>query len=116
MKKIVVGIMPEDKIRARVLAIANGEYTPGRGEPKIWFTSMKSLSEVLSDKNRELLHIIAESKPDSLQALAEKTHRQPSNLSRTLKTLERYGFVELKKKSRKIVPIARATEFTIHAA
>ncbi|GBE08958.1 marR family protein [bacterium BMS3Bbin11] len=116
MKKIVVGIMPEEKIRARMLAIARGEYTPGRGEPKVWFTSMKSLSEVLSDKNRELLHIMAESRPDSLQELAEKTHRQPSNLSRTLKTLERYGFVELKKKERKIVPIARAIEFTIHAA
>ena len=115
MKKIVVGIMSEEKIRERMLAIASGEYTPGRSEPKVWFTSMKSLSEVLSDKNRELLHIMAESRPDSLQSLAEKTHRQPGNLSRTLKTLERYGFVELKKKNRKVVPIARATEFTIHA-
>ncbi len=116
MKKIVIGIMPEKKIRARLLAIARGEHIPGRGEPKVWFTSMKSLSEVLSDKNRELLHIMAESRPDSLQELAEKAHRQPSNLSRTLKTMERFGFVELRKKNRKVVPIAKATEFTIHAA
>ena len=56
-----------------MLAIAKGEYKPRRGEPKVWFTSMKSLAEVLSDKNRALLNVIADSKPDSLQDLAKLT-------------------------------------------
>lgn len=116
MKKIIIGIMTQDKIRERMLAIASGKYKPKRGEPRIWFTSMKSLSEVLSDKNRALLHIIAETKPQSLQDLAKSADRQPSNLSRTLKTLENYGFVELKKKDKKIIPVAKATVFEIHAA
>lgn len=116
MKKIVIGIMPQAKIRKRMLAIAKGEYKPKRGEPKIWFTSMKSLAEVLSDKNRALLHIIADTKPQSLQDLASATGRQPGNLSRTLKTLENYGFVELKKKNKRLVPVARATQFEIQAA
>ena len=116
MKKIVIGIMPQEKIRQRMLAIARGEYKPRRGEPKVWFTSMKSLAEVLSDKNRALLHVIADSKPDSLQDLAKLTGRQPSNLSRTLKTLESYGFVELKKDNKKIRPVAKATLFEIQAA
>ena len=102
MKKIIIGIMPQEKIRQRMLAIARGEYKPRRGEPKVWFTSMKSLAEVLSDKNRALLNVIADSKPDSLQDLAKLTGRQASNLSRTLKTLESYGFVELKKDNKKI--------------
>ena len=99
-----------------MLAIASGDYKPKKSDPKVWFTSMKSMAEVLSDKNRVLLHVISEIKPDSLQTLAEATDRKPSNLSRTLKTLESYGFVELKKKDKKIIPIAKAVEFEIHAA
>lgn len=115
-KKVTVGIMPQDKIRARTIAIAKGEYIPKRGEPKIWFPSMKSLAEVLSDKNRALLREIAESQPESLKELAAATGRAPSNLSRTLKTLERYGFVELKRTNRQIKPVAKVTEFEIRAA
>jgi predicted transcriptional regulator len=116
MKKIVIGIQSQEKIRKRILAIARGNYKPKRGEPKVWFTSMKSMAEVLSDKNRALLHVIVDTKPESLQDLAKITGRQPSNLSRTLKTLESYGFVKLQKKDKKIVPIAKATQFEIRAA
>jgi predicted transcriptional regulator len=55
MKTIVIGIMPQAQIRARILAIARGDYKPKAAEPKIWFTSMRSLAEVLSDDNRALL-------------------------------------------------------------
>ena len=44
MKAIVVGILPQDRIRERMLAIARGEYKPKTTEPKIWFTSMRSLA------------------------------------------------------------------------
>lgn len=58
MKAIVIGIMPQDKIRERMLTIARGEYKPRPTEPKIWFTSMRSLVEVLSDEDRALLKVI----------------------------------------------------------
>lgn len=58
MKAIVIGIMPQDKTRERMLTIARGEYKPRPTEPKIWFTSMRSLAEVLSDENRALLKVI----------------------------------------------------------
>jgi predicted transcriptional regulator len=51
----VNGIMPQAQIRARILAIARGDYKPKATEPKIWFTSIRSLAEVLSDDNRALL-------------------------------------------------------------
>lgn len=116
MRKIIIGIMPQDKIRSRILAIARGEYKPRRNEPKVWFPSMKSVAEVLSDSNRALLKMIAEMQPESLSELADAAGRQPSNLSRTLKTMEHYGFVELKKENKTVKPIAKATEFEIHAA
>ena len=116
MKKVIVGIMPKTKIRERMLAIAKGDLKPGRNEPKVWFTSMKSLAEVLSDQNRSLLKLIAEEKPSSLSELSELSGRQSSNLSRTLKTLSSYGFVELKKGSKRVKPVAKAIKFEIQAA
>ena len=115
MKKIVIGIMSQENIRMRVLAIARGDYKPKKNEPKIWFPSMKSVAEVLSDQNRELLRMIAEIQPESLTELADAAGRQPSNLSRTLKTMEHYGFVELKRENKSVKPVVKATEFEIHA-
>ena len=75
------------------MAIARGEYVPAKGEPKVWFQSIETMSQVLSDKNRALLATIARTRPQSLTELAERTGRAKSNLSRTLRTMERYGLV-----------------------
>jgi predicted transcriptional regulator len=115
-KKINIGIMPQDQIRERMMAIARGEYKPKASDPKIWFTSMKSLAEVLSDDNRALLKVIRESQPDSISVLAELTGRKQSNLSRTLKTMSGYGLVEMKRENRHVRPVVNATEFQILAA
>lgn len=115
MKAIVIGIMPQDKIRERVLSIARGDYKPKSGEPKIWFTSMRSLAEVLSDENRALLQVNKETRPESITSLAEATGRKPSNLSRTLKTMSNYGIVEMKRERNHVRPVAKATEFRIVA-
>jgi predicted transcriptional regulator len=115
-KRISIGIMPEDKIRERMLAIARGEYKPKPSDPKIWFTSMRSLAEVLSDENRALLKIIQDSQPESISGLAELTGRKQSNLSRTLKTMSQYGLVEMVRENRQVKPIVKATEFQILAA
>lgn len=115
MKTIVVGIMPQEKIRERVLAIARGDYTPKATEPKIWFTSMRSLAEVLSDDNRALLKVIQETKPKSISSLADITGRKPGNLSRTLKTMSNYGFVEMKRENKHVRPIVKGTDFRIVA-
>lgn len=116
MNRIVIGIMPQEKIRSRMLAIAKGEYKPEPGEPKIWFTSMKSLAEVLSDENRALLRTISETHPESISGLAAITGRKPGNLSRTLKTMSNYGIVEMRRENRHVRPVVMATEFQILAA
>ena len=115
MKTIVIGIMPQEKIRERVLAIARGDYKPKATEPKIWFTSMRSLAEVLSDDNRALLKVIQEAKPQSISSLADITGRKPGNLSRTLKTMSNFGFVEMKRENKHVRPIVKGTDFRIVA-
>lgn len=115
MKSIVIGIMPQEQMRQRTLAIARGEYRPRPDEPKVWFTSMRSLAEVLSDDNRALLRAIAATAPESISALAQTTGRKPGNLSRTLKTLSNYGIVALHRERNLVRPIVQATEFHILA-
>ncbi|MGH8227899.1 MAG: MarR family transcriptional regulator [Steroidobacteraceae bacterium] len=77
---------------------------------------MKSLAETLSDKNMELIRIIAELQPASIAELSQRTGRAPSNLSRTLKRLAHYGFVLLERRPGNIVrPVAQAIEYDIRA-
>jgi len=115
MKTLKIGIMPKEQYQKRVVNIAAGKYKPKSGEPKIWFSSMKSMAEVLSDNNIRLLRLIADKEPDSIKSLAEISGRKPGNLSRTLHTMERYGIVDLKKSSdsKQIKPVAKATQFSI---
>ena len=105
MKTLKIGIASYDRMKARTMAIARGEYKPARGEPSVWFTSIESLAKILSQRNRELLNVIAQEKPASLTELAEYAGRNKSNLSRTLKTMARYGLVELKEGTRgRLIP------------
>jgi predicted transcriptional regulator len=115
MKAIVVGIMSQERMRERVLSIAKGEYKPKPSEPKIWFTSMRSLAEVLSDENRALLALIRTAQPSSISELAGLTGRKQGNLSRTLKTMSRYGLVKMEKNERAVRPVAQAESYQILA-
>lgn len=112
-KTMRVGIMSRQDYRKRTIAIANGDYVPKSNEPKVWFESMQSMAQVLSNENQELLRLIVEKKPASLKELSDISHRRPSNLSRTLKTLERYGIVKLDRHKRHIVPKVQATQFRV---
>jgi len=93
MTTLNVGIATLEQYKQRTMAIARGQYVPARDEPKVWFQSLETMSQVLSDRNRALLGLIVKTQPRSLTELAQKTGRAKSNLSRTLKTMERYGLV-----------------------
>ncbi len=99
-----IGIASRDRMRARTLAIARGDYKPGPGEPKVWFASMESLAQVLSTKNQLLLETIRKARPGSLKELAKLSGRRESNLSRTLRTMERYKLVALRSEGGRLVP------------
>lgn len=112
-KILKIGIISREDYQKRTLAIARGEYRPDSDEPKIWFESLQSMAQILSNENRELLKIIMKTKPGSLKELETVTGRKSSNLSRTLKLMARYGIVKLEKHSRNIRPIVMVTDFKV---
>lgn len=95
MTTLKVGIASYADMKARTIAIASGELKPHPDDPKVWFTSPESFAKLLSNRNRALLAQIADTHPESLHQLAASTGRTPGNLSRTLRTMERYGLVRL---------------------
>jgi len=114
MKRVLhIGIMSRKEYMARTIAIAKGEFVPKANEPKIWFESTKSMAEVLSNDNRELLTLIYNNKPESLKDLEILSGRKSSNLSRTLKTMERFGIVTLIKEKKHLKPIVNATDVKV---
>jgi len=74
-----IGIISKEDYIARTLAIAKGEYKPRKDEPKVWFESTKSMSQILSTENQELLRSIVNRKPRSITELEEITNRKKSN-------------------------------------
>ncbi len=112
-KVLKVGIMSQEDYKKRTIAIARGEYKLKQSEPKILFESLQSMAQVLSNENQQLLKIIKEQKPTSIKDLEIATGRKRSNLSRTLKTMSRYGIVDLIKQNNTITPVVRATDFKV---
>jgi len=97
MSTLKVGIASYEEMKALTLSIASGQRRLVPQEPKVWFPSTESFAKVLSAGNRELLRIIAEQAPGSLDELAQLAGRKKSNLSRTLKTMANYGLVLLER-------------------
>jgi predicted transcriptional regulator len=112
-KTIKIGIMPYDQFKKYTMAIARGQYKPKKTEPKIWFETIKSLAQVLSNENQQLLQLIIDQEPDSIKELAEAAGRKSNNVSRTLKTLKRYGIVDLIPHKRTVKPVVLITDFTV---
>lgn len=113
-KKVMkIGVMSKEEYKQRTIAIAKGAYSPKSNEPKIWFESLQSMAQVLNNENQKLLQTILEEHPKSLKELEELSGRSSSNLSRTLKTMARYGIISLEKKDKCIVPIVIASDFSV---
>ena len=105
MTTLKVGIADYDEMKARTMRIAKGEEKPAPGDPKVWFTSTESFAQILSSGNRELLRVIDEQSPGSLEELSQITGRTKPSLSRTLKTMANYGLVRMEPgEGRKLMP------------
>ncbi len=110
---LTIAISSQEKTREYVMNIATGKHRPSLDEPKLWFTSMDSLADVLNDDNLELLAVIRRHKPESTSQLATLTGQSHNTLMRQLNTLSHYGLVALFCESDHIQPFATADHLEI---
>ena len=105
-KTLKIGIAPRQAIARYTRDVVAGRRRRSAEDPDVWFTSVESFAKVMSDRNRGLLALIAERRPESIDALAVVSGRAKSNLSRTLATMARYGLVRLEKgEGRRLRPV-----------
>lgn len=112
-KLLYVGILSKEERAKRAEAISRGQYVPLKEEPRIWFESRLSMEQVLSEENLALLRIISLRKLQSLPELEAATGRKASNIARTLKTMARYGIVELVQSGDSVQTVVRGTRFEV---
>lgn len=115
-KVLHIGIATRAQMQARTRAIARGELKPGPSDPKVWFTSLESLAQVLSSPNQALLDLIRRKRPGSVTELARLSGREQSNLSRTLRTMERYGLVVLRSEGNRVLPEVPYDQFAVQVS
>jgi predicted transcriptional regulator len=61
-KILRVAIAPREAIMRYTKDVVAGRRRRTPDDPDVWFTSLESFAKVLSDKNRELLTLIAQQK------------------------------------------------------
>ena len=110
-QQMKIGIMSREDFKQHTIDIASGKVRRNDSDPTIWFESVESMAQILSTPNRELLKTIKENKPQSLTELAATSGRQISNLSRTLKNMERYGIIALVRDSGSVKPHVLVDKF-----
>jgi predicted transcriptional regulator len=92
---IKVGIATLDQMRDRTLAIARGEHKRQEGEPKVWFTSFDALARIFSEQNMLLLETIRNSRPLSVDDLAQQIGLSKDKLLSELHLFERVGLIDM---------------------
>jgi predicted transcriptional regulator len=97
-------IQSMDDLEAEMRAVARGEKPAPADAAQPSFESVEALIRLLTPENRQLLAIIRDRKPQSINELAEITGRAAPNLTRTLAKLEAVGFVRMRTVERRKVP------------
>ena len=88
MTTLKVGIASYEEMKSRTMRIARGEQRVGPGSPGCGLPRRSRSPEVLSAGNRDLLRVIAEKAPASLDELASLTGRKKSNCRGRCETME----------------------------
>lgn len=92
-----VGIMTSEQMKEYSIKVAKGQIKVDPNGPKVFFSSLRALSEALNDQNKEIISAIIKHKPESIKELSEIIGRDEGNVSRSLKRLENYGLLKLVK-------------------
>jgi predicted transcriptional regulator len=101
-KTLEVRVQPTEELHEEALekvkAVERGEEV--EDIHVLSLSSERELSRLMSEKNLELLHAIAEDEPSSMRELAEIVDRDFREVHRNLEELEKLNVVKFKKEGR----------------
>lgn len=115
IKKIKIGIkgvreVLEDFVKAGE-AIAKKEET--KKEKGIYFENIAAFRKALTPKRLELLHLIKEHNPQSIQDLSRLAKRDIKNVAEDVKLLTTLGLIEIKRKKKGRKEVAPQVKYDI---
>ena len=90
-----------DKTKTREITITDDKGTFSvffkrfAGGHEYDFEGLSSLRSILSNEKAKLLHIIKTKNPSSIYSLAKLAQRDFKSVSEDIKTLEKFGFIDL---------------------
>lgn len=81
------------------------------------FPTYQELGKVITGNRLELLKVVRESKPKSIQSLAKLLKRDVKNVFQDVKILSEFGLIELEEKGarRSTTPVAKYSELILAA-
>lgn len=112
--KVTLGQADQIKQRARdqLRAAQRGEDVD-EAQPVLNFESEADVARLLSEKNLELVRVIANEEPVSMRAAAELVDRDFKEVHRNLTELEALGIIEFEQHGRAKKPVVRFDDIEI---
>ncbi|MBI3563570.1 MAG: hypothetical protein HY079_00065 [Elusimicrobia bacterium] len=98
MKTLEIQIKSREQADAEfAAAYKSGKARKGAAKAGVFFTSLEAVRALLTDKRMELLRLIREHSPRSINRLASIAGRDFKNVHTDIMLLKRYGLVQLGK-------------------
>jgi len=96
MKTLEIQIKSREQSDAEfAAAFKSGKPLKGAAKAGVFFTSLEAVRTLLTDKRMELLHLIREHSPRSINQLATIADRNFKNVHTDIMLLKSYGLVQL---------------------
>ncbi|MGQ3683583.1 MAG: HVO_A0114 family putative DNA-binding protein [Candidatus Loosdrechtia sp.] len=100
VKRVKIGIKSLEDVledtKEAMKKLERGEKV--KGEKGLYFESIKGFRKAITPKRIELLHLIKEKQPKSLQELARLSGRDIKSIVTDIAILEELGLVDMKRK------------------
>ena len=121
VKRVKIGIRSAkdvlDDFVATGEAIKRGEEV--KREKAIYFESIEGFRKALTPKRLELLHLIREKQPGSIQELARLSKRDIKSVATDISILEELGLIDMKRKKegrRESIPTVNYNKISLEIA
>lgn len=102
MKTLEIRIKSRERANAEFIAAYKGAASRKTvsAKPGIYFTSLEAVRTLLTEKRLELLHLIREHAPRSINQLATIAKRDFKNVHTDVMLLRDYGLIQMRKPSK----------------